>query len=79
MGRSVLKNWSPRDIVRFLKKNGFVEQDAKGDHCGLYNSTTKAYTEVDMGRDAFTQREMLQFVIQAKIQKEKWKKGKKIE
>ena len=74
----MLKNWSPRDIVRFLKKNGFVQVDAKGDHCGLYNPVTRAYTEVDMGRDAFTQREMLGFVVQTKISKEHWKKGQKI-
>jgi len=78
MGKSVLKNWSPKNIVHFLKKNGFNEVEAKGDHCGLFNEETKAYTEVDMGRDAFTQREMLQFTSQTKIPKEKWRKGKKI-
>ena len=78
MGKAVLKNWSPRDILRFLKKNGFVELKSKGDHCGLFNAQTKAYTEVDMGRDAFTQREMLGFVMQTKISIENWKKSKKI-
>lgn len=78
MGKSVLKNWSPRDIVRFLKKNGFVNMKGKGDHSCLFNDATKAYTEVDMGRDAFTQREMLGFVQQTRIEKELWKKGKKI-
>ena len=73
-----MKNWSPKDIVRFLKKNGFENVKGKGDHSCLFNESTKAYTEIDMGRDAFTQREMLGFVTQIKISKDKWKKGKKI-
>ncbi|MCC7196694.1 type II toxin-antitoxin system HicA family toxin [Candidatus Peregrinibacteria bacterium] len=78
MGKSVLKNWSPREVVRFLKKNGFTEIKGKGDHCCLFNEITKAYTEVDMGRDAFAQREMLQYTTQTLIPKENWKKGKKV-
>lgn len=62
MGRHIVKNWSPREVISFLKKNGFSEIKLnKGDHCGLFNNVTKAYTEVDKGRDAFTKREMLGF------------------
>lgn len=79
MGKQVLKNWSPRKIISFLKKNGFIDLHLnKGDHCCLFNKETGAYTEVDMGRDSFTQREMLGFVRQTKIDKEYWFKGKKI-
>ena len=75
MGKRVLKNWSPKKIISFLKKNGFVENRSnKGDHCCLYNPITKAYTEVDRGRDAFTLREMLGFVRQTGIPKEEWLK-----
>lgn len=74
MGKRVLKNWSPREVISFLKKNGFNEIKNKGDHCCLYNLKTQAYTEVDKGRDAFTQREMLGFVKQTKILKEDWLK-----
>lgn len=80
MGATVLKNWSPRDIIRFLKKNGFVEMTSKskGDHCCLFNPSSKKYTEIDRGRDAFTLREMAGLVHQAGIRKELWKKGKKL-
>jgi len=79
VGKQVLKNWSPRRIVSFLKKNGFIDLHLnKGDHCCLSNPLTRTYTEVDMGRDAFTQREMLQFVCNTKIEKEYWLLGKKI-
>jgi len=79
VGGSVVKNWSPRDIIRFLKKNGFVELKKHiGDHCCLFNSETKAYTEVDKGRDAFTAREMLGFIQATQIPKEHWKKGKRL-
>lgn len=74
MGKQVLKNWSPRKIISFLKKNGFIELKNKGDHCHLHNPKTRAYTEVDQGRDAFTQREMLGFVKQTGIPKEDWLK-----
>lgn len=76
MGKQVLKNWSPRKIIGFLKKKGFVEiRSNKGDHCCLYNKKTKAYTEVDKGKDAFTQREMIgSFVRQTGIPKEEWLK-----
>ena len=75
MGKQVLKNWSPRKIISFLKKNGFIEIPTKGDHCGLFNPKTRAYTEIDKGRDAFTQREMMgSFVPQTKIPKEDWLK-----
>ncbi|MBU1900796.1 hypothetical protein KKG82_00295 [Patescibacteria group bacterium] len=78
MGGHIVKNWSPRDVISFLKKNGFVElKKSKGDHCCLFNSETKAYTEVDKGRDAFTAREMLGFIEQTQIPKEFWIKGKK--
>jgi predicted RNA binding protein YcfA (HicA-like mRNA interferase family) len=73
-----LKNWNPRDVVRFLKKNGFVDIDAKGDHCGLHNPETGAYTEVDWGKNSFSQREMKSFICQSKIAVEHWKKGKKV-
>lgn len=79
MGKQVLKNWSPKKIISFLKKNGFDDLHLnKGDHCCLINPATGAYTEVDTGRDAFTQREMLGFICQTKIAKEDWFKGKKI-
>lgn len=79
MGKQVLKNWSPKKVISFLKKNGFIDLRLnKGDHCCLQNSETAAYTEVDKGRDAFTQREMLGFVCQTGIPKADWLKGKKI-
>ncbi len=65
--------------MRFLKKNGFVElKKEKGDHHCLWNAETKAYTEVDHGRDAFTQREMMGFVSQSGISEKDWLKEKKI-
>ena len=78
MGKPVLKNWSPKDVVRFLKKNGFVEMKAKGDHCGLYSKDLHAHTEVDMNHGSFYASEMLAFVQQTKIAKEKWVKNQKI-
>ena len=79
MGGNVVKNWSPRNLISFLKKNGFSQwYPCKGDHCCLYNPKTKAYTEVDKGRGSFSAREMLQFIGQSKIEKKYWIKGKKI-
>ena len=79
MGKQVLKNWSPKRIIHFLKKNGFAElAKEKGDHSCLYNSETQRYTEVDQGRDAFTQREMRGFVHQTGIEEKDWLKEKKI-
>lgn len=79
MGKPVVKNWSPREVISFLKKNGFSElHKKKGDHCCLYQEKSQAYTEVDTGRDAFTVREMLGFITQTKIEKKYWIKGKKI-
>lgn len=78
MGKSVLKNWHPREIVSFLKKNGFVEikrkKRSKGDHVCLFNMQTKAYTEVDDGRKSFSAREMLTIAKQSKIDREEWLK-----
>lgn len=79
MGVQVVKNWSPRKIIHFLKKNGFVDSKIhKGDHCGLYNPETKAYVEVDQGRDAFTKREMSGFIKASGISEKYWIRGKKI-
>lgn len=76
MGKPVLKNWSPKKIVKFLRQNGFKEikkkKRSKGDHCCLYNKKTKAYTEIDMGHKSFTAREMLTIVKQSNVSKEKW-------
>lgn len=57
MGGPVLKNWSPKNVKRFLLKNGFEQiktgKRGAGDHCCLYNRKTGAYTEIDMGRNSF--------------------------
>lgn len=76
MGKSVLKNWTAKKIVKFLKQNDFVEIKKKkrstGDHCCLYNEIIKAYTEVDMGHKSFSAREMLSIVKQSGIAKQDW-------
>jgi hypothetical protein len=76
VGKPVLKNWSAKEIVCFLKKNGFLEikkkKRSKGDHCCLFNAKTRAYTEVDMGHKSFSAREMLTIAKQSGIAKEKW-------
>lgn len=78
MGKFVLKNWRPREILSFLKQKGFVEikrkKRSKGDHICLFNTQTKAYTEVDGGRKSFSAREMLTIAKQSKIDREQWLK-----
>lgn len=35
-----------KQMIRYLKKHGFVILGYKGSHCKMYNSKTKKYTEV---------------------------------
>lgn len=79
MGKPVLKNWKPKEVIKFIKKNRFIEIKSHqgGDHRCLFNKTTKAYTEVDMGHKSFSAREMLTFAKQSKIDKSIWLKSKK--
>lgn len=35
-----------KQMIRYLKKNGFKVVGYKGSHCKLYNSSTGKYTEV---------------------------------
>jgi predicted RNA binding protein YcfA (HicA-like mRNA interferase family) len=76
VGKAVLKNWSAKKIVKFLKQKGFVEIKKKkrstGDHCCLFNEKTKAYTEVDMGHSSFSVREMLSIIKQSGVLKQDW-------
>lgn len=76
-----MKNWKPREVIRFLKKRGFAElknNRGKGDHCCLLRETkdTRYYTEVDKGRPSFSAREMLSFVKQAGVSRAEWRKGR---
>lgn len=78
MGPQPIKNKSPKWIIRFLKRHGFVElknNQGKGDHSCLRNAETKAYTEVDKGRDAFTAREIKAFIKQTGVEEAEWRKG----
>lgn len=76
MGKSALKNWKPREIVAFLESKDFEEIKKKrgGDHRCLFNSKTRKYTEVDMGRKSFGAREMLSIVKQSGLPRKIWKK-----
>ncbi|EEX28367.1 toxin-antitoxin system, toxin component, HicA family [Lactobacillus crispatus MV-3A-US] len=40
--------WKPAKMVRFLKKNGFIELPKKGGHRRFFNPTTGRKTEVPM-------------------------------
>ncbi len=76
----VLKNWSPRQVKKFLLKNGFEEIKRKksGDHCclckGDKGDEDYKYTEIDMGKKSFSAWELLSFVKQSGIPKDEWKK-----
>lgn len=72
MGHDVLKNWKPKKVITFLKKNGFILKKVKGDHYCFYNPDTHAYTEVDYGRSSFSAREMLTFVKQSRLARGLW-------
>ena len=76
MGKIVLKNWKPKEIIKFLKKNGFVEikKKKRGDHKCFQNPETKMYTEIDMGWKSFSAREMLTFTKQTGISRPLWRK-----
>jgi len=78
VGKLALKNWSSREIVKFLKKNGFLEikkrKRSTGDHCCLFDEKTKAYTEIDMGHRSFSAREMLAISKQSGVKREEWVK-----
>ncbi len=52
---NVLKNWTPKEVIAFLKRHGFSVNYAqgKGDHAKLYNPATKAYTIVDTQHASF--------------------------
>ena len=76
MGLPPVKNKSPKWVVRFLLKQGFTEltnNRGKGDHKCLLNKATGAYTEVDMGRDSFTAREIKTFIKQTSVEEKKWR------
>lgn len=77
MGKPVLKNWKPREIIAFLLKNGFEKiktNRSTGDHICLYNTETKAYTGIDLGRKSYSAREMLTVSKQTGIERGKWMK-----
>ena len=40
--------WKPAKMIRFLKKNGFMEVSKEGGHRRFYNPTTNRTTEVPM-------------------------------
>lgn len=40
--------WKPAKMIRFLKKNGFMEVSKEGGHRRFYNPTTNRMTEVPM-------------------------------
>lgn len=40
--------WKPAKMIRFLKKNGFIEMPKKGGHRKFFNPTTGKTTEVPM-------------------------------
>lgn len=39
---------TPREMVKFLKKNGFIEKDQRGSHKKMFNPDTKKITIVPM-------------------------------
>lgn len=78
-----LKNWTPRQVKKFLLNQGFEEVKKKsrgrGDHVclakGVKGNTDYKYTEIDMGRKSgFSALEMAAFAKQTGIPKEEWKK-----
>ena len=40
--------WKPAKMIRFLKKNGFIEVSKEGGHRRFYNPATNRMTEVPM-------------------------------
>lgn len=71
-----LKHWKPREVVKFLKKQGFIAitSRGKGDHCFMHNPKTQKGFPVDMGRDSFFASEMKNFCKSSEIAEENWKK-----
>ena len=45
-----------KQMIRYLKKNGFKVIGYKGSHCKLYNADTGKYTEVSVHSKELTKR-----------------------
>lgn len=70
-----LSNWSEKDVVDFLKENGFSFcESRKGSHYAYINKTTGKIVEINVPKDAYVIRTLETMIRQSGIDKKAWKK-----
>lgn len=65
---SKLPSLSPRQVVKVLKKLGFIELRQKGSHLILFNSTTKSRVTVPMHKGKNIKKPLLRKIIEIEAQ-----------
>jgi len=68
-------NWSPEEVVRFLKDNGFSQSHTKGSHMfyvGRYGGKFRQVCVPFHGGRAIKPRTMAGIIAQSGIQKDLW-------
>jgi len=70
-----LNNWSERDVVDFLKENGFTFHEMrKGSHYAYINKSTGCIVEINIPQDAYTPRTLETMIRQSGLSKKDWRK-----
>jgi len=70
-----LSNWLERDVVDFLKENGFqFHEPRKGSHYAYINKTTNKIVEISIPKDAYVPRTLETMIRQSGIDKKAWRK-----
>ncbi|MBI2604363.1 MAG: hypothetical protein HYW56_02355 [Candidatus Harrisonbacteria bacterium] len=69
-----LSNWQEKDVVDFLKENGFVfHEPRKGSHYAYINKATGKIVEINIPKDAYVPRTLETMIRQSGIPKKDWR------
>jgi predicted RNA binding protein YcfA (HicA-like mRNA interferase family) len=69
-----LRNWSYRDVLKFLKEKGFVfHKELGGSHEAWVCHETQAIVEVNRTSSAYPPRTLETMIRQSKLSKKEWR------
>jgi predicted RNA binding protein YcfA (HicA-like mRNA interferase family) len=69
-----LSNWSEKDVVDFLKENGFLFCEMrKGSHYAYINRITGHIVEINIPKDAYPPKTLETMIRQSGIPKKDWR------
>ena len=66
------RNWSDKNIIRFLKQNGFTHINTHRDDFMYYNKETEALVKVTSPQKSTPIGTILNIVRNSKLSKKKW-------